>query len=415
MRSTLLIPSEKAPTLLDLKAALLTYDTVNLVDPDDRDLFPSTGIGMALGGPPIISMPNSKPVRRIGKAPGYDDDFAIVIDAAKAAVSQGSVSIIRTYQPPSPEFRIGMVDLGGFPLDLQTLLALFRTAAADSRFQAAAVQNDEWLFEVPERVWAVAETRGTADGAINDVPPLPDVTFQIANESSREALSNVARARIGQTIKLTGFCMMKGLVPLGVHQWHDSILRTFLRNSADFIDQIADVDPYWNHRNRALRLVHDEYLDVTRLDQLSVEDVLKLRTVAWGRQAEARDALFDAVGQIARSASEEADFNKVVLEQVRDYRQKAAEVEDERTALLFKLNCEMGKAALGGAGALTAAGQITTLGTGLGVAAAFLAAAYYALQRFQDLKPLADELRQAEREFESDARFGIHNFYDRLL
>jgi hypothetical protein len=74
----------------------------------------------------------------------------------------------------------------------------------------------------------------------------------------------------------------------------------------------------------------------------------------------------------------------------------------------------MGKAALGGAGALTAAGQITTLGTGLGVAAAFLAAAYYALQRFQDLKPLADKLRQAEREFESDARFGIHNFYDRL-
>jgi hypothetical protein len=269
-------------------------------------------------------------------------------------------------------------------------------------------------FEVPERAWAVTEARGAADGKINDAPPSPDVTFRIANENLREPLSNVARARIGHTIKLTGFCMTKGLVPHGAHQWHDSILRTFLRNSAEFIDRIAEVDPYWNHRNRALKLVHDEYLEVTRLDQLSVEDVLKLRTAAWGRQAEARDALFDAVGQIARNASEEADFDKAVFEQIRDYRQKAAEVEDERAALLFKVNCEVGKAVLAGGGALTAAGAIATLGTGLGAAAALLAATSFALQKFQDLKPIADELRKAEGEFKSDARFGIHNFYDRL-
>lgn len=414
MRSALLIPSERPPTLRDLKAALLTYDTVKLLDPDDRDLFPSTGFGIALGMPPVISMPSSNPVRRIGKAPGYDDDFAAVVDAARAAISQGSVSVVRTYQPPSPEIRIGMVDLGGFPLDLSMLLSLFRTAAADPIFLAAAVQNDRWLFDVPERIWAIAEARGDADGTINDIPPLPDITFALANEDLREPLSNVARARIGHTIKLTGFCMTQGLVPHGAHQWHDSILRTILRNSAKFIDQISEVDPYWNCRNRALKLVHDEYLDIARLDELSVEAVLKLRTAIWGRQAEARDALFDAVGQIARDASEEADFDKAVSEQIRDYRQKAAEVEDERVALHFRVNCEIGKAVLGGAGALTAAGAIATLGTGLGAAAALLAAAYFALQQYQDLKPVADQLRQAEAEFKSDARFGIHNFYDRF-
>jgi len=119
------------------------------------------------------------------------------------------------------------------------------------------------------------------------------------------------------------------------------------------------------------------------------------------------------VGQIARDASEEADFNKAVLEQIRDYRQKAAEVEDERAALLFKVDCEIGKAVLGGAAALTATGAITTLGTGLGAAATLVAATYFALQKYQDLKPIADQLRQAEGEFKSDARFGIHNFYDR--
>jgi hypothetical protein len=399
---------------LDLKVALLTYDRVQLLDPDDRDLFPSTGMGMAMGMPPVVSIPSPNPVRRIGKAPGYDDDFAAVVDAAKAAIYQGSVSVVRTYQPPAPEFRIGMVDLGGFPLNLPMLLALFRTAAADPQFQAAAVQNDRWLFEVPERVWAVAEARGNADGTINDAPPSPDVTFLIANEGIREPLSNIARARIGHTIKLTGYCMTQGLVPHGTNQWHDSILRTVLRKSAEFIDQIAEVDPYWNYRNRALRLVHDEYLDITCLDQLSVEDVLRLRTAAWGRQAEARDALFDAVGQIARDACEEVDFDRAVLEQIRDYRQKAAEVEDERAALHFRVNCEVGKVILGGVSALTAAGAIATLGTGLGMAAALTGGACFALQKYQELKPVADQLRQLEGEFKSDARFGIHNFYDRL-
>jgi hypothetical protein len=369
---------------------------------------------MALGMPPVMSVPSTNPMRRIGKAPGYDDDFAAVVASAKAAIYQGSVSVVRTYQPPAPELRIGMVDLGGFPLELSVLLALFRVAAADPQFHAAAVQNDRWLFEAPERVWAVAEPRGNADGTINNAPPLPDITFPIANEDLREPLSNVARARIGHTIKLTGFCMTRGLVPHGVHHWHDSILRTILHNSAKFIDQIAEVDPYWNYRNGALRLVHDEYLDIARLDQMSVEDVLRLRSVAWGRQAEARDALFDAVGQIARGASQEADFDRAVVEQIRDYRQKAAEVEDERAALLFKVNCEIGKAVLGGAGSLTAAGAIATLGTSIGAAAALAAAAYFALQQYQDLKPIADQLREAESEFKSDARFGIHNFYDQF-
>ncbi len=367
---------------------------------------------MALGMPPIISWPGNNPVRRIGKAPGYDDDFTAVVDAAKAAIYQGSVSVVRTFQPPAAELRIGMVDLGGFPLNLPVLLALFRTAAADPNFQAAAVQNDSWLFEEPERVWAIAEARGNADGAINDGPPLPDVTFRIANENLREPLSNIARARIGHTIKLTGFCMTQGLVPHGAHQWHDSILRAILRNGAEFVDRIAEVDPYWNYRNRALKLIHDEFLDITRLDQLSVEDVLRLRTVAWGRQAVARDALFDAVGQMARDVCEKADFDKAVSEQIRDYRQKAAEVEDERAALLFKVTCEFGKAVLGGAGALPSA--IATLGTGLGVAANLAAATYFALQKYQDLKPIADNLRQLEDEYKVDARFGIHNFYDRL-
>lgn len=414
MRSTLLVPSERPPTLRDLKAALLTHDTVQLVDPDDRDLFPSTGFMMAMGMPPFMSMPSPNPVRRIGKASGYDDDFAEVVEGARAAIEQGTDSIVRTYRPPAPELRIGMVDLGGFPLDPSLLLSLFRSAAADPLFQVAAVKNDKWLFELSDRVWAVAETRGNADGTINGVGPLPDVTFPIANESLREPLSNIARARFGQAIKMTAFCMTKGLVPQGMHEWHDAILRIFVQNSAKFIDQLAEVDPYWSLRNRALKLVHDEYLDYRRLDQLSVHEILTLRTTAWGRQAEARDALFDSVSQIAREAGAEIDFDKAVAEKIRDYRQTAAEVEDERVALSFKVHCELSRAFLGAAGGFTAAGYLTSLGTGIGAGAALIAAAYYAVRQYQELAPISDQLRQAEAKFEADARYGIQNFYDRM-
>lgn len=413
MRSALLITSEKPPTLIDLKAALLTYDTVQLLDPSDRDLFPSTGLLMALGMPPIMSIPTANPVRLIGKTPNYDDDFDAVLDASKLAIRQGSVAVVRTYSPPAPEVRIGMVDLGGFPLELSMLLALFRSAAADPEFQNAAVQNDKWLFEVPDRLWAVSETRGSADATINDDPPIPDVTLPLSSEDLREPLSNIARARIGHTIKLVGYCMTQGLVPHGAHQWHDEVLRMFQRNSAKFIDQLVEFDPYWNYRNRAIKLVHDEYIDFNRLNELSIEDVLTLRTAAWGRQAEARDALFDAVGQMARNATQEVDFDRMVSESIRSYRQMAAEIEDEREALLFRVNCEVGKAALG-IGASTAAGTIATLGTGLGAATALMAATYFAIQQYQDLKPVSDQLRRAESEFELDARFGIHNFYNRL-
>jgi hypothetical protein len=208
--------------------------------------------------------------------------------------------------------------------------------------------------------------------------------------------------------------MTKGLIPHGIHKSHDAILRLFLRNSAKVIDDVAEADPYWNYRNRVLKLAHEEYIDFARLEQMSVEDVLTLRTATWGRQVQARDALFDATGQLARNSLEEKDFDKAVSEQIRNYRQLAAEVEDERTALRFKVHCEVGKTLLSAAGAGTAVGAVATLGTGIGAASAIVAGAYLALQQYQDLKPIADQLRQAESEFKDDLRFGIHNFYDQF-
>lgn len=410
MRSALLIASEQPPSLRDVKAALLTYDSVHLLDPDDRDLFPSTGMPIAIGMPPVMSFPSPNPVRRIGKIHGYDEKFEIVLSKSKAAIAQGSLLVSRSYQTPSPDFSIGMVDLGGFPLNISWLMALYRAYASDPVLQTAAIQNDAWLYSDPENIFKIAESRGVADGSINNDPPLPDLSIPLANEGTREALSNIARARIGHAIKLTGYCMTQGFVPHGVHSSHDAILRAVISKSASFIDEIVEVDPYWNYRNRALKLAHDEYIDYNRLDEMSIENVLDLRTVSWGRQADARDELLESIGKLARELIKEQDFDRAASEKIRDYRQKAAEIEDERAALRFRINCEIGKSVINLAG-ITTAGTITSLGTGVGAAAALLAGGYFALQQYQDLKPISDELRLAEEEFKFDARYGIHNFY----
>lgn len=92
MRGALLLNSERPPTLRDLKTALLTYDTVSLVDPADRDLFPSNAFLLAMSGSAAVgvSWPQSHSIRELGKAPGYDDDFGKLVEDAAPAFSRSS-------------------------------------------------------------------------------------------------------------------------------------------------------------------------------------------------------------------------------------------------------------------------------------------------------------------------------------
>ena len=72
----LIVPSECAPTSLEVKRALLSYNKVLIVSPGDRDVIPSRTFGLALGLPPIMSW-EMGPVMPMGKAPGYDNEIDV--------------------------------------------------------------------------------------------------------------------------------------------------------------------------------------------------------------------------------------------------------------------------------------------------------------------------------------------------
>jgi hypothetical protein len=179
-----------------------------------------------------------------------------------------------------------------------------------------------------------------------------------------------------------------------------------------YIDENAGDDEFWCNRERVLRVVHEEYVDDKILDQLSVEDVLKLRTVPWGEQAEAREELMQSAASLAKEAMCEADYDGAIRDRIRKYREKVEAVEHERKQLNFRVNCDVAKGILGVAAA--APGLVAALQTSIGVGTTLLAGCIYAVERFKEHGPAFANLKQAEAEFESDAAYGINNYYSRI-
>jgi hypothetical protein len=144
------------------------------------------------------------------------------------------------------------------------------------------------------------------------------------------------------------------IVPFFSDAFHHNLSRKIITNANRVIDEVAVEDDYWINRSLALRVAHEEFLDEAVLDQMSIGDVLQLRTNAWGEQADARDGLMKSIAEISREVGPTNEFEEKCKEKIRKYRREAEKLERERSALKLKIKCEIG-AGIGGA---VAAGTI---------------------------------------------------------
>ena len=128
---SLIAPHENPASLRDIKRALLTYEKVKIIDPNDRDIMPSTAFMSTLIGFPIIGM-DMGPIRPMGKVLWYDDVFQKVVDDSKAAFKQDLIEIISTYkQEETKRLTIGGVATGGYPLNTKFI---FHTNFCKNRY-----------------------------------------------------------------------------------------------------------------------------------------------------------------------------------------------------------------------------------------------------------------------------------------
>jgi hypothetical protein len=134
--------------------------------------------------------------------------------------------------------------------------------------------------------------------------------------------------------------------------------------------------------------------------------VLKYRTKAWGRQAQAREALFESLRQLAGDLNSQTIFIKKAKRKIRAYRMLCADVENERRDLRMNVVCDAGKALIGGTGALvTMQGPLSGL-----VALLLVGAGSWTLDALRSYSAWAS-MKEREEQAGHGIGFGIYNFY----
>jgi hypothetical protein len=405
----LITPYEQPVSLREIKRALLTFDKVVLVDPADRELMPRTAYMSTIIGMPLFGI-DTGPVRPMGKAAGYDERFERTIEFCKPAITQGLLEVRRTFETPT-EFSIGGVDTGGYPLNTVAVYALYRAMAESQEYLHAALGNQIELLESEHRLNPEIALKGQADNGVNEVLPLPMAEAGFARENP-EALTLIARGRLGGIVKYAGYCEAKGMVPVFNSHAYGPILAILLNRVRSFL-QAGDRDGEYIRTSRVLNLAHDEFLLDERLDALSLDEVIKLRTRAWGNQATAREALFQAAYDIARDSVPSTDFESRVRVEIAKYKAESSDLLKERSSLKLSIKCDLGVAALGSGAAIV--GNLSQIESPLPSIAMTLAlGTMWALERAKEYVPKLKEMQAQSASLSRGAGLALHNYYAEL-
>ncbi len=330
--SALLVPSEVPPDVQEIKKALLSFDRVHIPNPDDRDVIPRHAFWAAITGFPM-SMEGGRAdhVVPLGKTDGFDDAFSQLEQQLETARRAGAVLVDPSIQPP-PDLRgsVGRVTLGrGVPRP-DSVYRFFRALAANSSILGLTVEGTGLRQWDVDELAAVA-TRGIGFGADNLSPKVAQFP-NVVDPVRQEYLQKIAVARVALIARFLATSEVRDLQLLIGDAGLVAVLR-YLHQRAGEVMEIR-ADPPAVNQLKLLRRLHDvivaEYLDHEKLAMLSVKDVMRLRTRAWGRALEARTDLFRTVDEIARDAeSRRISFEELCRKAFDSYQSRSADYQHE--------------------------------------------------------------------------------------
>lgn len=410
----LIAPSESPYSLTELKKALLTYDKIKILDPNDRDLMPSSLYQAALGIP--FSGIEGARIRPLGKTLGYDDYFEKLAERLTPAIKQGLVEIITTFITPrtsnqSMSFFLGIPPRYDYPLSEKLIYHLYRGLAENKELISNIVNPIKHSLLSKLQLTDKLALDGMADFTFNNGTQLPFIEDPTLSDTERGSLTRIARARIATLIKCAGYCELKDIVPIFNGDIYGEALSHIMNKSHETLSEIED-DEFWVRRNRVLELCHEEFVDESILEAMSIEDVIKLRTKTWGKNAERREALFQSVSEIALESSNEMLFKRKSVEILTQYRESSESLCRERKLLKFNIKCDIASGAITAGPAV--AGCMGQLSPGWSMGLTLLGAAPWAIKFFKENKQRHDEIKAKEKDIKRSACFGLHNFYSRI-
>jgi hypothetical protein len=349
----LLLPTERPPLALDVKRALLLFDQVHITNPDDRELVEPAAFTSTLTPIPMpVFFANDGPVLPLGKLPGYDAQFGVTLEDCDAAVLQGSL-VVR----PAPQLMTSGFGLGAPPTPQGWappgwVVGAFRSLVAQAETLRAACHGLPHEARLRQfDLDAIAPGgRALAQGMggppivanINDGSLPPDIAV---------AVQKLAAARLGSAVKCIGLCQNLGLHPCSNDTGMAALLDLLQRSSQKALTSVLEGHGDDDLLRRAMRVerlaIGHELLDATLAD-LSIDDVLRLRTKAWGRAGQARTAFFAAVRRLSEEEESDEAFDSAVQKAIEEYRKATRDLQDEWKKLSYKAAIATGSAAAGG-------------------------------------------------------------------
>lgn len=339
MHKGLLIPTERPPTDVDIKRALLTLDQVQVLAPEDRELIPPDQFQHASavisGSMPMPIFMNQGPVLPLGKIPRFDDLFSETIEACRIAEQQGLL-VVRQ----APAFNVGFTIGGsptpaGWPASAFTL-GIFKALGSDPGVISKALAGV--ADPTTLRTWDLdglvpAATMRTMTATVDGGPP---VEIQMNTLAAEPAIPEVppdllpvyarlGAARLGAVVKTLGICHLGDLLPVSMDAGVNLILDHLQGTAGSTLQTALTAENDPEAVRLALRvesLLYEQFIPDQVLGAMSVEDVMKLRTKAWGKANEHKLKLFQTVRTMARDTKSGIEFDKRVRQEIAAY-QKA--------------------------------------------------------------------------------------------
>jgi hypothetical protein len=390
-----------------VKRLLLTHDEVYVLGPREIEMFPPSGFSVACGMPAFGG--SVEPVRPLGKVPDYDNEFDRFIDECSQLTREGLLHVV-DYQPePQPTLTIGNSAIGDYPLNVQLVLSFYRQLIRDETLLNSAVDGELLRIVSDPTTRDLFATAGQADININGIGPAQEITTPLIDDAIRSDVSKAARSRVGNIIKTIGYAEIKGLTPYFVGKGYCRSVSRIGENFRLLLD--GEKDPLSIRRNSLINYTISEHFDEERLENMSISDVLSLRTIGFSKYGKARDSFFNAVDHLSDRAEDMSDerfealFSGIIL----DFKRSSAELTEQRAKLGIRAVAEISKIGIGTAAIgtighmLSPAALIPTLAIGAAWAAKTVA------DNSSDVWDFAKSVRN-ERSSRRSSDFGLIDY-----
>lgn len=361
IESALYVPTEQVPSLSSIKRALLYYDKVYLLSPDDRDIMQSSVYTQVSTGLPIGI--NRGPVRPLGKSANFDRDFDLTLQELKPAIVQGSVILL-----DAPNQDVGLF-LGNMPPNEnepnpQFVFGNYRHLISNAEFITTIGKGIENTILLNENAIDIIAPTGAEDGNIEVRINGGDVTgieTRLAyngfcnSEEERQILTRMCHARLGMLTKCIGICEIKKLAIYTTDSAIAGTMQLLERNFSRIVSESGVSEHQlstFNNLSKLNNLILAEYIDADKLSDISVKQVLKFRTKAWGSANENRRKFLSQVKELSVESPDPDSFVESCKDEIDKYLKARTEYENEVYKLAIRLTCNFGTVGFAGSASL---------------------------------------------------------------